>query len=95
MYIETELYQKDVGFKYASSIYHAVLMLGGNDVGPRGEFQLHFVSIMLFTGAIINALIFGNMAVMVQSLSRKASLFQEKIENANEAMKNLKMPSQI
>uniref|UniRef100_A0A7S3JFE7 Cyclic nucleotide-binding domain-containing protein n=1 Tax=Euplotes harpa TaxID=151035 RepID=A0A7S3JFE7_9SPIT len=47
---------------------------------------------MLICGAIVNAVIFGNMAVMIQSLNRKNTLFQEKIENANEAMTNLKMP---
>lgn len=70
-------------------------MIGGGDIGPRGEFQLSFVSLMLFVGAVINAIIFGNMAVMVQSLNRKSSLFQEKIENANEAMKNLNMPNLV
>jgi hypothetical protein len=70
-------------------------MLTGNDIGPRGEFQLSFVSFFLFVGAIINAILFGNMAVMAQSLNRKASMFQEKVENANEAMKNLNMPSLI
>jgi CRP-like cAMP-binding protein len=76
-------------------MYHAVLMLGGNDIGPRGDFQLTFVSFFLFIGAIINAIIFGQMAVMAQSLNRKSSLFQEKVENANEAMKNLKMPALV
>jgi len=70
-------------------------MIGGNDVGPRNEFQMSFVSIMLFVGAIINAIIFGNMAVMVQSLNRKSTSFQEKIENANEAMKNLNIIGEI
>lgn len=70
-------------------------MIGGNDIGPRNEFQMSFVSIMLFVGAIINAIIFGNMAVMVQSLNRKATNFQEKVENANEVMKNLNITGEI
>ena len=70
-------------------------MLGGNDVGPRGEFQLLFIVIILLLGAIINANIFGNMAVLLSSLNRKAATFQEKLETANETMKNLKVPSAI
>jgi uncharacterized membrane protein YciS (DUF1049 family) len=62
-------------------------MLGGNDVGPRGEFQLSLVATLLLFGALINAVIFGNMGVMLQSLNRKSSTFQEKLENATEAMK--------
>jgi ABC-type tungstate transport system substrate-binding protein len=54
-------------------------MLGGNDIGPKGEFQLIFVSIFLLLGAIINSIIFGNMAVILQSLNRKSTEFQEKL----------------
>lgn len=70
-------------------------MLGGNDVGPRGNLQLAFVTIMLIMAAIINANIFGNIAVLIQSLNRKAANFQEKMEYASETMKNLKMPEEI
>lgn len=45
--------------------------------------------------AIINANIFGNMAVLIQSLNRKATSFQEKMEYASETMKNLKIPVKI
>lgn len=70
-------------------------MLGGNDVGPRGEFQYIFISIILIFGAIINAILFGNMGVMLQSLSRKTTDFQAKLDNANDAMKNLNIPEDI
>ena len=95
IYITTNLYEQSSSYKYLTSVYHAFLMIGGNDVGPRNEFQMSFVSIMLFVGAIINAIIFGNMAVMVQSINRKSTSFQEKVENANEAMKNLNIIGEI
>lgn len=56
---------------------------------------MSFVSLMLFVGAIINAIIFGNMAVMVQSLNKKHASFQEKMENANEAMESLNLTLDI
>ena len=95
VYITTELYGKSNIFQYFTSLYHSVLMLGGNDIGPRGNFQLFLVSLILFIGAIINSIIFGNMGVMLQSLNRKSSAFQEKVENATEAMKNLKVTDEI
>lgn len=67
-------------------------MVGGNDIGPRGEFQLLFTSCMLLMGAIINSILFGNMAVILQSFNRKATTFQEKLESASDTMKNLSMP---
>ena len=42
-------------------------------------------------GAMINANIFGNMAVLLQGINRKASQFQEKLDTANTAMKNMKI----
>lgn len=70
-------------------------MLGGNDIGPRGDFQCTFVTVILLLSAIINANIFGNMAVVIQSLNRKAANFQEKMEYASETMKNLNIPEGI
>jgi len=67
-------------------------MLGQNDVGPRDNYQLVFVTITLIAAAIINANIFGNMAVLLQSLNRKMTNFNEKMEYASETMKNLKIP---
>jgi hypothetical protein len=41
------------------------------------------------------ALVFGNIGVLVQNLSKKSTIFQEKIDNANEAMKNLRLPEDV
>ena len=35
------------------------------------------------------------MAVLLQAINRKASLFQEKLDTANTAMKNMKISSQL
>lgn len=47
------------------------------------------------TGAIINANIFGNMALIISDLNRKSSEFQSQIDTANTAMKNMKLPTEI
>ena len=44
---------------------------------------------MLFFGAIINSIIFGNMSVILQSFNKKSTTFNEMLENANDIMKNL------
>ena len=56
-------------------MYHAVLMLGGNEMGPRTQTELAFVAFIMLAGAIINANIFGEMAVLVQMISRKSAKF--------------------
>ena len=53
------------------SIYHSVLLMTGNDAFPVGDIQVFFVVFSNTVGAIINANIFGNMAVLIQDLNRK------------------------
>lgn len=72
-----------------------VLLISNNDVGPRGKLQLFFVSLVILSGLLIIALIFGNIGVLVQNFSRKSTLFLEKIDNASEAMINLRLPEDV
>ena len=95
MFVETHIFEEEPMFQYWSSFYHAVQMLAGNEVGPRNTESVVFVAIVLIIGAIINAKIFGNMAVIIQELNKKASRFQEKIDAANTAMKNMKIPPEL
>ena len=93
IHLKTNLYNEGTFKKYFSSVYHAIMMLNGGEVGPRTVLELIFVSIIMLAGAIINANIFGNMAVLIQNMNRKDTKFQEQIDTANTAMKNLKLPA--
>lgn len=65
-------------------------------IGPRDVKELSFVSTTILVGAIINAYIFGNLAVIIQDLKKKSMKFQEKIDIANTAMKkNLKINKEL
>ena len=37
VWVRTDFYIEDKFFQYCSSVYHAILMLTGNDLGPRGS----------------------------------------------------------
>jgi len=89
MFVGSNIYNEDEFYKYIHSIYYSVQLLNGNEIGPRNVQGLIFVSGVLIFGAIVNANIFGNMAVIIQEMNKKASRFQEKIDIANTAMKNL------
>lgn len=45
--------------------------------------------------AMINANILGTIAVIIQTMNRRASRFQEQIDIANTAMKNMKLPEDL
>ena len=40
VFIETTVYEASKSHQYLMSLYHSVLMLTGNDVGPRGNNQV-------------------------------------------------------
>ena len=53
---------------------------------------------MLFSntlGAIINANILGNMAVLIQDLNKKTDAFQKKMDRVNTAMQNIHLPPDL
>lgn len=81
--------------QYVISLYYSILLLAGNDMLPQGWFQIIFATVMLFAAAIINANIFGNIAVLLQQMNRKSSNFQEKLEMATSTMKNINIPENL
>ena len=95
VWVKTDFYEKGLVYQYFLSVYHAVLMFTGNDIGPRESYQILFVSFFVMIGAIINANLLGQLAVILSSINRKASLFQEKFDITTTAMKNLNLPEDI
>lgn len=91
----SDIYNESSFSQYLTSIYYSILLLAGNDMLPQGDKQIVFLSIALFAAAIINANIFGNIAVLLQQIYRKTAQFQEKVENATSTMKNLKVPENL
>ena len=51
--------------KYLISLYHAVLMLGSNEIGPVNIEEMAFCVAGLIMTSLINAQIFGEMAVLI------------------------------
>jgi CRP-like cAMP-binding protein len=90
-----DLYTSGNVRQYAISLYISILIFGGNEIGGTNEIELAFTGMAMLFSAIINALIFGEMAVLVEAISRKETEFQEKIDTSNTAMQNLKLPIQL
>lgn len=88
----TDMYTRGFWYLYWQAFYHAILLLGGNEIGPRDELEYIFCSSSLILGAMVNANVFGNIAVIMQEMNKKASRFQEKIDTANTAMMNMGLP---
>jgi len=67
-------------------------MLGGNEMGPRTNGEYVIIWIILVTLVIINAIIFGQITVLIELGSQKSSFFQKQVDMANTVMKNIALP---
>jgi len=71
------------------------MILSGNDLGPRSELQIFFISVTNTIGSFINANLFGELAILVAALNRKQTSFQENLDTVNTAMQNIKLPGEF
>lgn len=78
--------------KYLISLYHAVLMLGSNEIGPVNIEEMAFCVAGLIMTSLINAQIFGEMAVLITVMQKKKTNYQEKLDAANNAMAKIGIP---
>ena len=71
------------------SLYTAIMMLGSNEIGPVNKSEIAFCSVSLLISSLINAQIFGEMAVLISTMKKKQTVYYEKLDIANNAMNNL------
>ena len=62
-------------YQYMVVLYMAVLALGGNEMGPRTTPEIIYVFVVLIGLILYNAVIFGEMTVLVSDISKKESSF--------------------
>jgi len=90
--IDYSIYEAYFFKKYLYSLLYAVQVCLGSDVFPTDGVETWFTSIGLFCGAIINANIFGELALIFSELDKLEKEFQLKIVHMNTAMINLELP---
>jgi hypothetical protein len=95
IYAETKLFRETFTKKYLSMLYHAIMIFGVNEVAPVEESELYVTIILMTISAMLNAVIFGEMAVLVQEMDKKDIDQQEYLDNANTAMFSLEIPENI
>ena len=82
-------------FLYWVCLYYSVLVIGGNELGPKELKELVFCVMINLTGAIFQAYIFGELAVLIAQVGTKSKKMQEQIDNANTAMDNVALPESL
>jgi len=74
-YVDQRLYstEYDLSFRYTTMLYYAILDLGSNEFGPANNIEFAFLIATLICSALLNAIIFGDIASLVSELSSKSS----------------------
>lgn len=76
---------------YYTMMYHAVLFLGSNELGPVNDIEFLFATGALISSALLNALLFGDVASLVQVLSKRETAIQEKLDVAHSVMVQIEL----
>jgi hypothetical protein len=64
-YADDDFWSLSDSEKYIISFYHSSLMLTGNDIYPKGSLLTLLAAVSGIAGALVNANIFGNIAIIV------------------------------
>jgi hypothetical protein len=59
------------------AFYYGILFMGQNDIMPKNVIGYLFCVVALLFSAILNAIIFGDIAGLVLSLSKDATYIQD------------------
>ena len=84
-----QIYSSDIGMKYVYCLHLTVLLIMGCDIWPRTTLQTGYAAFGMFMGAIINANIFGELAVIMASMGNADKEFQIKYNKINSVLLNL------
>jgi hypothetical protein len=70
-----DFWTKSNYYKYYISFFQSVLFLTGNDTNPVGDSQTLFNVLALVLGSVVNATIFGNMALLILEMNKSSDEF--------------------
>jgi len=89
------LYDADVFKQYSISLYTSIFMLICAEIGPQTEWELLYASNMIIFGQIVQAILFGEMTVVMSNLSRKSIKMDNIQDSVNTAMMNMKLSKEL
>jgi CRP-like cAMP-binding protein len=94
-YGDYDIYSKDLMTRYIYSVYHGMWCLRGNELGPRDSTMAAAGGFLMIFGAMITAILFGEIAVIMTVLTRRSTQFQNTIENGFMTANELQLPSTL
>jgi CRP-like cAMP-binding protein len=94
-YGDYDIYSKYLMTRYIYSVYHGMWCLRGNELGTRDSTMAAAGGFLMIFGAMITAILFGEIAVIMTVLTRRSTQFQNTIENGFMTANELQLPSTL
>jgi hypothetical protein len=92
---KTDFYKSSKVSRYFVVFYYAILTMVGNELAPQNNLQTVFSSLIIITGAVVSAFIFGNMAALMATMNKKSNHFDEQLDLVNATMRSMKLPEEM
>ncbi|CAG9318026.1 unnamed protein product [Blepharisma stoltei] len=89
------LYESPNYFKYSQALYAMVFAYSGIEFWPRTTLQYAIGGILVLVGSIITAVVFGQISVIMASLTRESQRLSDLHDVVNTAMRNMKLPDEL
>ena len=67
-YLDNAMYDKGIFETYLLCLYYAIMIHGSNELGPVNKPEMAVMSIFLMISALLNAIVFGDVASLITSL---------------------------
>ena len=80
---------------YLIAFYTSLLLIMGENIEPLADSEVFFSSIALLLGAVMMAIVFGNVAVLIANFTANTSAHQKKMEEIYSVMRRLRLPNDL
>jgi hypothetical protein len=77
LWTRTDFYELEIAERYVIVFYYSILSIVGNEISPRSPLQTFVSSLIIITGALVSAFIFGNMAALMATINKQSTQFDE------------------
>ena len=86
------IFQESLIYQYWMCTYTSCLFLMGNDLMPRGIWQIGLSALFNFSGIIVLLNVFGELAILVTDLNHRNIMLEKKMTSAKTAMLTIGIP---
>lgn len=95
--LSTDTFDEEKGFvyQYFKMLYHSVLVYAMSDISVRTSKELLLVASLIIVSAIVNAIIYGQFAVLTDELNRDTNVLIDRLNLVNSVMAKENIPMEL